>query len=69
MFWEAFPACGGTARTTYMFAYADADPRRPSFEVLACLYRPSACHLTFACTTYMIAHADAHPQRPSPEVT
>jgi len=34
MFWEAFPACGGTARTTYMFAYADADPRRPSFEAL-----------------------------------
>lgn len=41
MFWEAFPACGGTARTTYMFAYADADPRRPSFEVMAWLHRPS----------------------------
>ena len=32
LFWEAFPAAGG-GRTTYMFAYADADKRRPSFEV------------------------------------
>ena len=31
-FWEAFPAEGG-GRTTYMFTYADADKRRPSFEV------------------------------------
>ncbi len=31
-FWEAFPAAGG-GRTTYMFTYADADKRRPSFEV------------------------------------
>jgi lycopene cyclase CruP len=28
--WEAFPAEGGAARTTYMFAYMDADRRRPS---------------------------------------
>lgn len=28
-FWEAFPAHDG--RTTYRFAYLDADPRRPSF--------------------------------------
>lgn len=34
LFWEAFPAQGGTARTTYMFAYADAHPKRPSFEDL-----------------------------------
>ena len=31
-FWEAFPAAGGK-RTVYMFTYADADKRRPSFEV------------------------------------
>lgn len=34
MFWEAFPAEGGTARTTYMFSYSDAQPSRPSFESL-----------------------------------
>lgn len=34
MFWEAFPAEGGAARTTYMFAYSDAEPSRPSFEAL-----------------------------------
>ncbi|KAJ9515524.1 hypothetical protein QJQ45_021660 [Haematococcus lacustris] len=34
MFWEAFPAEGGAARTTYMFAYSDAEPQRPSFEAL-----------------------------------
>lgn len=32
VFWEAFPAEGGAARTTYMFAYTDAHPSRPSFE-------------------------------------
>jgi hypothetical protein len=32
LFWEAFPAEGGAARTTYMFAYTDAHPSRPSFE-------------------------------------
>jgi lycopene cyclase CruP len=31
-FWEAFPARDG--RTTYMFTYADADPKRPSFSEL-----------------------------------
>jgi lycopene cyclase CruP len=31
-FWEAFPA--QTGRTTYMFTYADADQRRPSFSQL-----------------------------------
>lgn len=31
-FWEAFPAREG--RTTYLFTYADADPRRPSFSDL-----------------------------------
>ena len=33
-FWEAFPAAGG-GRTTYMFSYADADKRRPDFQVNA----------------------------------
>lgn len=33
-FWEAFPAEGGKGRTTYMFAYSDAQPERPDFEVL-----------------------------------
>ncbi len=33
-FWEAFPAEGGAARTTYMFAYSDAEPQRPTFESL-----------------------------------
>jgi hypothetical protein len=32
LFWEAFPAAGG-GRTTYMFTYADADAKRPTFEV------------------------------------
>ena len=31
-FWEAFPARDG--RTTYMFTYVDADPKRPSLEEL-----------------------------------
>ncbi|MFE4106107.1 NAD(P)/FAD-dependent oxidoreductase [Almyronema epifaneia] len=31
-FWEAFPAKDG--RTTYLFTYLDADPRRPSLEAL-----------------------------------
>ena len=29
-FWETFPAEGGKSKTVYMFAYADADPARPS---------------------------------------
>lgn len=34
-FWEAFPAGGGAGdRTTYMFAYLDADERRPSLLAL-----------------------------------
>lgn len=37
-FWEAFPAEGGNARTTYMFAYSDAHPGRPSFENLLDTY-------------------------------
>lgn len=32
LFWEAFPAESGQARTTYMFSYTDAEPSRPSFE-------------------------------------
>ncbi|GIM04453.1 hypothetical protein Vretimale_9032, partial [Volvox reticuliferus] len=38
LFWEAFPAEGGRARTTYMFAYSDAHPDRPSFEQLLDTY-------------------------------
>jgi len=33
LFWEAFPAEGGEARTTYMFCYCDTDRKRPSLEV------------------------------------
>eukprot|EP00887_Chlorella_sp_A99_P007402 scaffold2.g7402.t1 len=34
-FWESFPAGSGPAdRTTYMFSYLDADPRRPGLEAL-----------------------------------
>lgn len=34
-FWEAFPAGSDPSdRTTYMFTYLDADPRRPSLEAL-----------------------------------
>lgn len=34
-FWEAFPSGSGPGdRTTYMFTYLDADPRRPSLEAL-----------------------------------
>lgn len=35
LFWEAFPAEGGRARTTYMFCYCDPDRQRPSLEVLS----------------------------------
>jgi len=38
VFWEAFPADGGAARTTYMFAYSDAHPDRPGFESLLDTY-------------------------------
>ncbi|GFR41663.1 hypothetical protein Agub_g2405, partial [Astrephomene gubernaculifera] len=38
LFWEAFPAEGGSARTTYMFAYSDAHPERPTFEQLLDTY-------------------------------
>jgi lycopene cyclase CruP len=34
LFWEAFPAEGGRARTAYAFAYTDAHPSRPSFAAL-----------------------------------
>lgn len=34
MYWEAFPAEGGRARTTYMFTYCDAHASRPSLEGL-----------------------------------
>jgi hypothetical protein len=48
LFWEAFPAEGGSARTTYMFAYSDTHPSRPSFERLLDAYfalLPSYQHL------------------------
>uniref|UniRef100_A0A383W650 Uncharacterized protein n=1 Tax=Tetradesmus obliquus TaxID=3088 RepID=A0A383W650_TETOB len=38
LFWEAFPADGGASRTTYMFAYSDAEPSRPTFERLLDAY-------------------------------
>jgi hypothetical protein len=37
LFWEAFPAANG-GRTTYMFAYSDAEPIRPSFAQLLDTY-------------------------------
>lgn len=33
LFWQAFPAEGGAARTTYMFSYADCAKQRPSLQV------------------------------------
>ena len=36
LFWQAFPAEGGAARTTYMFSYADCAKQRPSLQVLSC---------------------------------
>ena len=50
LFWEAFPAAGG-GRTTYMFTYADADAKRPTFEV------PHPCffQLCFGMTSQCIA--------------
>jgi hypothetical protein len=33
LFWQAFPAHGGSARTTYMFTYADCAKQRPSLKV------------------------------------
>ena len=36
LMWQAFPAAGGRERTIYMFAYCDADKRRPSLEVSCC---------------------------------
>jgi hypothetical protein len=38
LFWEAFPAAGGQARTLYMFQYSDAHPSRPSFTQLLDTY-------------------------------
>lgn len=38
LFWEAFPAAGGAARTTYMFAYTDLHPSRPTFEQFLDMY-------------------------------
>ena len=37
LFWQAFPAEGGAARTTYMFSYADCAKQRPSLQVWPCL--------------------------------
>ncbi|BDA41128.1 hypothetical protein COCOBI_01-7830 [Coccomyxa sp. Obi] len=34
LFWQAFPAQGGAARTTYMFTYADCAKQRPSLQAL-----------------------------------
>lgn len=34
LFWQAFPAQGGAARTTYMFTYADCAKQRPPLQVM-----------------------------------
>lgn len=38
LFWEAFPAEGGSARTVYMFLYSDTHPSRPKFVDLLDMY-------------------------------
>jgi lycopene cyclase CruP len=38
LFWEAFPAEGGSARTAYMFLYSDTHPDRPTFTSLLNTY-------------------------------
>jgi len=38
VFWEAFPAEGGAARTAYMFLYSDTHPDRPTFTSLLNTY-------------------------------
>ncbi len=38
LFWEAFPAEGGAARTAYMFLYSDTHPDRPTFTSLLNTY-------------------------------
>jgi lycopene cyclase CruP len=38
LFWEAFPAEGGAARTAYMFLYSDTHPDRPTFTSLLDTY-------------------------------
>ena len=45
MFWQAFPAEGGAARTTYMFTFADCDKRRPSLKVDGFQLTPPHCLL------------------------
>lgn len=47
-FWEAFRVAGG-GRTTYMFSYADADRRRPSFQVRAAHRAYYVCHALHQC--------------------
>ncbi|CAL5227327.1 g10267 [Coccomyxa viridis] len=51
LFWQAFPAEGGAARTTYMFSYADCAKQRPSLQGLLDRYfellpRYQSCSLT-----------------------
>ena len=43
LFWQAFPAEGGAARTTYMFSYADCAKQRPSLQVLSFHFFTQQC--------------------------
>ena len=45
LFWEAFPAEGGTARTTYMFTYTDCHRSRPSLQVTAKVLQAPLCYV------------------------
>jgi len=44
LFWEAFPAEGGAARTTYMFTYCDTDRQRPTFQARSPDPAPGSYH-------------------------
>lgn len=77
-FWEAFPAEGGKARTTYMVGslilkYPPA-PLRPSLQIQPLLDCRPSLHLSLAVGTSILvcrplplqfAYSDAEPERPT----
>ena len=60
-FWEAFPAGSGPAdRTTYLFTYIDADPRRCAGALpRQASVRP--CQAYFNFVTWVLVVTQAHP--------
>ncbi len=60
LFWQAFPAEGGAARTTYMFSYADCAKQRPSLQVTSCLIY--AVHHTLLAARLLRGRAKKHIQ-------